>query len=100
MCQEHGGQEFSTCRMSSMRFDTEVGTYLYPKCALQGEGMSFFEEKRLLSLLALPNISRLSTMGLSYSRRNPIQLSKSIHSGKGAAFGRPEPLDWIPIATG
>ena len=93
VCQKHGKQEFSTCRMSSMRFDTEVGTYLYSKCALQGGGMSFSAGKKLLSLLPLLNTSRLSTMGLSYPRRNPIQLSKSIHPGKGKVFGRTKPFD-------
>jgi hypothetical protein len=93
LCNKHGGLDCPIWRASSMRFDTEVGTYLISKCTLQGEGMSFFAGKKLLSLLARSKTTRLLTMGLSYPRRNPIQLSKSIHPGKGKVFGRTKPFD-------
>jgi len=71
----------------------EVGTYLYAKCALQGEGMSFSVEKKLFSLLALLNTTLLLIKGLPYPRRNPIQLSKSNHHGKMQAFGRTKSVE-------
>jgi hypothetical protein len=59
-----------------------VGTYWDSKCGLKGEEMSFVCRKE--SNLPTEPAKRLApyTRRLPYRRQNPIQLSKSHHSGE------------------
>lgn len=76
-----------------MKFEAMLETDSHSKCAIRGGGPSFSAGKGLLFLLALLNNHRLFSMRLNDPRRNPIQSSKSIYSGPGWVFGKPDPLD-------
>ena len=77
----------------SLKMYPWVGTYLGSKCGLKGEGMSFVCRKE--ANFPTEPLKRLNphTQRLPYRRQNPIQLSKSHHSGEMEALNRTKPVD-------